>query len=65
MGLGLFLARAVVERLGGELHLLSVPAKGTQVVLSLPLGPLLTGATIRRMADAGEAGVASPKGLNE
>ena len=36
MGLGLFLARAVTERLGGSMSLQSTPAKGTQVTLDLP-----------------------------
>jgi two-component system sensor histidine kinase RegB len=38
MGLGLFLARNVVERLGGSLQIHSVPGKGTTVVVELPLG---------------------------
>jgi two-component system sensor histidine kinase RegB len=37
MGLGLFLARNVVERLGGSLQIQSVPGKGTTVVVELPL----------------------------
>jgi two-component system sensor histidine kinase RegB len=36
MGLGLFLARTVTERLGGSMSLRSVPRKGTTVVLELP-----------------------------
>jgi two-component system, sensor histidine kinase RegB len=36
MGLGLFLARAVTERLGGSMSLRSTPAKGTLVTLELP-----------------------------
>jgi two-component system, sensor histidine kinase RegB len=38
MGLGLFLARAVTERLGGSMSLSSLPAQGTKVTLELPLG---------------------------
>jgi two-component system, sensor histidine kinase RegB len=38
MGLGLFLARAVVERLGGELAIRSTPGAGTIASLSLPIG---------------------------
>jgi two-component system sensor histidine kinase RegB len=36
MGLGLFLARAVLERLGGSLALRSQPGTGTEVILRLP-----------------------------
>jgi two-component system sensor histidine kinase RegB len=36
MGLGLFLTRAVFERLGGSLAIESHTGTGTQVVLSLP-----------------------------
>jgi two-component system sensor histidine kinase RegB len=36
MGLGLFLARTVFERLGGTLELRSLPQAGTTVVLTLP-----------------------------
>ena len=35
-GLGLFLTRAVVERLGGELELQSRPGVGTTAIVSLP-----------------------------
>lgn len=38
MGLGLFLTRAVLERLGGNLELESIPGKGTTAVLRMPLG---------------------------
>ncbi len=38
MGLGIFLARAVVERLGGELSIRSTPGAGTTATLSLPVG---------------------------
>ena len=37
MGLGVFLARAVVERLGGQAHLVSSPGVGTTAVLRLPV----------------------------
>ncbi len=37
MGLGLFLARSVAERLGGVLDLESTPGEGTRVTLHLPL----------------------------
>lgn len=37
MGLGLFVARAVLERLGGKLELASTPGRGTTAVLTLPL----------------------------
>jgi two-component system sensor histidine kinase RegB len=36
MGLGIFLARAVVERLGGELSIRSAPGAGTTATLSVP-----------------------------
>jgi two-component system sensor histidine kinase RegB len=36
MGLGLFLTRAVLARLGGSLELTSVPGRGTTAVLNLP-----------------------------
>jgi two-component system sensor histidine kinase RegB len=38
MGLGVFLARAVVERLGGQLAIRSSPGAGTTATVSLPLG---------------------------
>jgi two-component system sensor histidine kinase RegB len=37
MGLGVFLARAVADRLGGELTIRSAPGSGTSVVFALPL----------------------------
>jgi two-component system, sensor histidine kinase RegB len=37
MGLGLFLTRAVVERLGGQFRIDSDPGRGTTAVLELPL----------------------------
>ncbi|MFN0149261.1 MAG: ATP-binding protein [bacterium] len=50
MGLGLFLTRAVIERLGGTLGLDSAPARGTTVTLSLPL---VAPATRGHMAESG------------
>jgi two-component system sensor histidine kinase RegB len=38
MGLGLFLARAVVERLGGEVTLASAPREGTTARIAVPVG---------------------------
>jgi two-component system, sensor histidine kinase RegB len=38
MGLGIFLARAIVERLGGELSIGSAPGAGTTATVSLPIG---------------------------
>lgn len=39
MGLGLFLARSVIERLGGELRLDSNEGQGTRAVVDLPCQP--------------------------
>jgi two-component system sensor histidine kinase RegB len=39
MGLGLFLSRTILERLGGKLELDSTPGQGTRAVLTLPLAP--------------------------
>ena len=36
LGLGLFLARAFAEQMGGTLQWQSVPGEGTSVVLELP-----------------------------
>jgi two-component system sensor histidine kinase RegB len=38
MGLGIFLARAVIERLGGQFTIRSAPGTGTTATLSLPAG---------------------------
>jgi len=46
MGLGLFLSRAVIERLGGELRLESTPGAGTVAIVRVP-------ATNGRIAGAG------------
>jgi two-component system sensor histidine kinase RegB len=40
MGLGLFLSRAVLERLGGALHIESVLGRGTRVRVDIPRGNL-------------------------
>ena len=37
MGLGLFLARSVIERLGGDLGVVSSPGQGTTMTVRLPL----------------------------
>ncbi len=39
MGLGLFLARNVIERIGGDLRLVSTPGTGTTVTIRLPQRP--------------------------
>jgi two-component system sensor histidine kinase RegB len=52
MGLGLFLARTVLERLGGSMRLQSAPRTGTRVLLTLPEAA----ATIRRMGTEATAG---------
>jgi two-component system sensor histidine kinase RegB len=38
MGLGLFLTRNVVTRLGGKLEFRSDPGKGTEAIVTLPYG---------------------------
>lgn len=43
MGLGLFLTRSVVDRLGGELALNSTPGRGTRARIRLPLANLRAG----------------------
>jgi two-component system sensor histidine kinase RegB len=48
MGLGLFLTRTLLERLGGQLELRSLPGAGTTAILSLPA----VAANIDRMAGA-------------
>jgi len=37
LGLGLFIARQIVRRLGGQLHLESKPGAGTTCLVSLPV----------------------------
>jgi two-component system sensor histidine kinase RegB len=44
MGLGLFLTRTVLERIGGKLSLSSSPGQGTRATVQVPLA--------RREADA-------------
>ena len=39
MGLGLFVSRAMIERLGGELRVDSAPTEGTRVTIDLPFVP--------------------------
>lgn len=53
MGLGLFVTRTVLERLGGRLELRSELGRGTRAVLVLPQESRLTGASIRRVAVEG------------
>jgi len=43
MGLGLFLTRVVLERLGGRLEIQSAPHRGTTAVLTLPSGTAAIG----------------------
>jgi two-component system sensor histidine kinase RegB len=42
MGLGLFVSRAMIERLGGELKVTSAPTEGTCVTIDLPFDPATT-----------------------
>jgi signal transduction histidine kinase len=42
MGLGLFLARVVLERVGGELELTSTVGRGTIATLVLPVAAVAT-----------------------
>lgn len=44
LGLGVFLARSVAERLGGALHLESREGRGTRAVFEVPLGAASRGA---------------------
>ena len=46
MGLGLFLTRALLEQLGGQLVLDSTPGKGTRVTLTWPAGGLRQSAAL-------------------
>jgi two-component system, sensor histidine kinase RegB len=46
MGLGLFLTRALVDQLGGQLELDSTPGVGTRVVLTWPQGGLRQSAAL-------------------
>jgi two-component system sensor histidine kinase RegB len=47
MGLGVFVSRAMVERLGGHLSVTSEPTRGTCVTIDLPAGPGRIAAAIR------------------
>jgi two-component system sensor histidine kinase RegB len=60
MGLGLFLARAVLDQLGGRLELRSVPGEGTRVELRWPGGRLRQFAPLS--AEAGGASLRVPGG---
>lgn len=55
-GLGLYLARAVAQRLGGDLVLRARPGGGTCACLSLPAGRLLTTETGHAAGQAAAAG---------
>ncbi|MEM6329567.1 MAG: ATP-binding protein [Planctomycetota bacterium] len=55
MGLGLYLARSVVERLGGSLDLESEPSQGTTVSVLLPLAEAAGQATAGRPRAGGAA----------
>jgi len=46
MGLGLFVSRAMIERLGGELKVTSAPTEGTCVTIDLPFDPATTYRTL-------------------
>jgi two-component system sensor histidine kinase RegB len=46
MGLGLFLARAITDRLGGTLDLASEPKRGTTAALTFPVAPPATSGRI-------------------
>ena len=39
MGLGLAIVKGIVEHHGGEIHLSSLPGKGTAMEVSLPVAP--------------------------
>jgi two-component system sensor histidine kinase RegB len=43
MGLGLFLAKNVIRRLGGQLEIESAPGRGTTVKLTVPKQATATG----------------------
>ncbi len=57
MGLGLFLARVVLERLGGGLEIDSAPGRGTVVTAVLPVADP---ATIRRIDEPSDAVMLHP-----
>jgi two-component system, sensor histidine kinase RegB len=58
MGLGLFLARAVLDQLGGRLELRSAPGQGTRVEMSWPVEGLRQ--LVPLSSDAGEASLRTP-----
>ncbi|MET0401704.1 MAG: ATP-binding protein [Cystobacter sp.] len=51
MGLGLFLTRAMLDGLGGQLLLHSTPGQGTRVVLTWPQGEVRQSTALPRAAD--------------
>jgi K+-sensing histidine kinase KdpD len=65
MGLGMFLARAVVEGVGGTLNLESALGHGTTAQVTLPLTPLLPAETRGRVAasDVESAPGSAPESL--
>jgi len=68
MGLGLFLARAVIEAVGGSLHIHSRAGVGTEVRVTLPTDVALRAGRAGRADSAGQAGRggrASPDGPGE
>jgi two-component system sensor histidine kinase RegB len=58
MGLGLFLARAVIEGVGGSLHIDSVSGDGTSVHVRLPIDVGAGGDNHSHMAESRESNVA-------
>ena len=68
MGLGLFLARAVIEGVGGSLEIDSAPGEGTEVSVLLPtdVSPARPSKRVQRQAVArrsGELKAAQPQGV--
>jgi two-component system sensor histidine kinase RegB len=55
MGLGLFLARAVIEAVGGTLEIDSVAGAGTRVLVSLPTDVSHHASSLRRIPELSEA----------
>jgi len=58
VGLGLFIARSLVDAMGGELTLRSRPGEGSTFAFTLPLLPATSGARRRVLAEAGVVSVA-------
>jgi two-component system sensor histidine kinase RegB len=52
MGLGVFLARAVADRLGGEVTITSAPGTGTSVVFALPFEATSPASASRRTEES-------------